>query len=102
MSLTTLVLHCPVCLRGRGEVIYYATRQKHCVICQCDNLEPIEWPDNAPQLPSTVEVLRDPAASFWLKDSLRSALLRDPVDAANDADILAGLLERCSRAILNR
>jgi hypothetical protein len=30
------------------------------------------------------EVLSDPMASLWLKDALRSALLRDPVDAAND------------------
>jgi hypothetical protein len=41
-------------------------------------------------------VLADPAASHWLKDSLRLALLRDPVDAANDAEVLARLLlERC-------
>ena len=38
------------------------------------------------------EVLQDPAASHWLKASLRSALLRDPVDVANDGDFLAGLL----------
>jgi hypothetical protein len=47
------------------------------------------------------EVLRDPAASFWLKAALRSALMRDPVDAANDAAVLARLLaQRCSK-ILN-
>jgi len=34
------------------------------------------------------QVLSDPAASFWLKDALRSALARDPVDAANDAEVL--------------
>ena len=33
------------------------------------------------------QVLGDPAASFWLKDALRSALDRDPVDAANDAEV---------------
>jgi hypothetical protein len=60
----------------------------------------MEWLEDAQQLPDTVEVLRDPAASFWLKDSLQSALQRDPVDAANDADVLARLLDRCSRAIL--
>jgi hypothetical protein len=97
---TSLVLHCPVCLRERGEAIYYAPRQKHCVICQCDNLEPMEWLEDSQQLPSTVQVLGDPAASFWLKDALQSALQRDPVDAANDADVLARLLDRCSRAIL--
>jgi hypothetical protein len=46
--------------------------------------------------------LRDPAASFWLKDALRSALSRDPVDAANDAELLARLLEERCRSILSR
>ncbi len=44
-------------------------------------------------LPGTDEVLADPAASYWLKTALRSALCRDPVDAANDSEILARLLE---------
>jgi hypothetical protein len=87
-------------LRERGEVINYAPRQKHCVVCQCDKLEPMEWLQDSQQLPSTVQVLGDPAASLWLKDSLRSALRRDPVDAANDAEVLARLLDRSSRAIL--
>ncbi len=34
------------------------------------------------ELPTIEEVLRDPSASFWLKAALRSALARDPVDAA--------------------
>jgi hypothetical protein len=47
-------------------------------------------------LPRIDEVLDDPAASLWLKAALRSALSRDPVDAANDADVLATLLDgRC-------
>lgn len=46
------------------------------------------------------EVLADPAASYWLKAALRSALCRDPVDAANDSEILARLLEeRCNRIL---
>jgi hypothetical protein len=40
-----------------------------------------------------VELLDDPSASDWLKRALRSALERDPVDALNDALLLAGLLE---------
>jgi hypothetical protein len=40
------------------------------------------------------QVLADPAASFWLKGALSSALDRDPVDAANDAEVLAQLLDR--------
>ncbi len=47
----------------------------------------------AGDLPSINEVLVDPAASFWLKTALRSALCRDPVDAAHDSEILARLLE---------
>ena len=35
-------------------------------------------------LPSIDEVLADSAASCWLKTALRSALRRDPVDAANE------------------
>jgi hypothetical protein len=41
-------------------------------------------------------VLTDPAASFWLKDAIEKNLKRDPVDAANDAEVLCDLLEeRC-------
>jgi hypothetical protein len=47
------------------------------------------------------EILDDRAASFWLKAALRSALLRDPVDAANDAEVLARLLERRCRSTLD-
>jgi hypothetical protein len=50
--------------------------------------------------PSIDEVLLDPAASLWLKSALLSALSRDPVDAANDSEILARLLElRCDRLL---
>ena len=46
------------------------------------------------------QVLSDPAASYWLKDALRSALARDPVDAANDAEVLFRLLnERCHKIL---
>jgi len=38
------------------------------------------------------EVLADPTASDWLKNALRSAIERDPVDAADDAEALAQLL----------
>jgi hypothetical protein len=42
-------------------------------------------------------ILNDPAASYWLKDALRSALKRDIVDAANDAQVLAEVLaDRCT------
>jgi Arc/MetJ-type ribon-helix-helix transcriptional regulator len=37
-------------------------------------------------------ILVDVSASDWVKDALRSALERDPVDALNDAEILAKAL----------
>jgi len=50
--------------------------------------------------PSIDEVLLDTAASLWLKSAILSALSRDPVDAANDSEILARLLElRCDRLL---
>jgi hypothetical protein len=52
------------------------------------------------ELPTIEEVLRDPSASFWLKAALRSALARNPVDAANDAEVLALLLDRRCRSML--
>ena len=39
-------------------------------------------------------VLDNPGASNWLKHSLEQALRRDPVDAANDAEVLHTLLDR--------
>lgn len=46
------------------------------------------------------EVMQDRSASQWLKTSLHTALERDPVDALNDALVLAGLLEDRLRAFL--
>jgi hypothetical protein len=51
-------------------------------------------------LPTIQEILSDPAASFWLRESLRTALVRDAVDAANDAEVLARLLDRRCKEIL--
>ena len=53
-------------------------------------------------LPSIDEILADPAASLWLRHALLGALSRDPVDAANDAEVLAGLLDRRCRRILSQ
>jgi hypothetical protein len=46
-------------------------------------------------------ILADPAASQWIKGALQSALERDPVDALNDALLLAAALEERLRAILD-
>lgn len=51
--------------------------------------------------PETEKILKDPAASHWLKQALSSALLRDPVDAINDAEVLARVLDERCRSILN-
>jgi hypothetical protein len=58
--------------------------------------------DLADDLPSIEKVLRGPAASLWLRNALRAALVRDPVDAANDAEVLARLLDRRCRSILSQ
>jgi hypothetical protein len=47
------------------------------------------------------EILDDPSASDWLKGALRSAFERDPVDALNDALVLAATLEERLRAALD-
>ena len=39
-------------------------------------------------------ILNDPAASFWLKQAVRDALQRDPVDALLDAVALSVVLRR--------
>ncbi|MGE5113450.1 MAG: hypothetical protein ACM3JB_21510 [Acidobacteriaceae bacterium] len=53
-------------------------------------------------IPTITEVLSDPAASHWLKTALRPAFFRDLVDAANDSEILASLLEqRCNQMLLD-
>ena len=46
-----------------------------------------------PSVPSPQEVLADASASDWLKVALRTALQRDPVDAAHDAEMLVAVLE---------
>lgn len=44
------------------------------------------------------DILSDPAVSTWLKTALRDALERDPVDALNEALLLASILEERLRA----
>ena len=52
----------------------------------------------AAPIPLVAEVLNDRATSRWLKQSLQEALLRDPVDALNDALLLASVLDAQLRA----
>lgn len=45
------------------------------------------------------DVLNDPRTSEWLRAALRAALVKDPVDVANEAAQLLQLLrERAARA----
>jgi hypothetical protein len=53
--------------------------------------DPLPWP-----VPSPAAVDADPAASYWLKNTVQSALARDPVDAINDAELLLEIL-KCHR-----
>lgn len=46
-------------------------------------------------------VLNDPTASNWLKGALYGALERDPIDAANDAELLARLLRERAEEVLS-
>ena len=46
-------------------------------------------------------VLRDPNVSNWLKSTVIDSLERDPIDAANDAEILAALLQARAEVILS-
>lgn len=38
------------------------------------------------------EVVQDPSTSNWLRLALQDAMVRDPVDAANDAETLGTIL----------
>ena len=44
-------------------------------------------------LPTPEGILADHASSTWIRSALTSALQRDPVDALNDAIVLAAVLE---------
>ena len=46
------------------------------------------------------ELLERRDVSFWLKKAIKENLVRDPVDALNDAEILLEVLKkRCSEAL---
>lgn len=52
--------------------------------------------------PTIRRIIEDPSASDWLRRTAREALRRDPVDAANDMNILAKALEHRADHILAR
>jgi hypothetical protein len=45
-------------------------------------------------------VLANRATSYWLKSAIEAALARDPVDAMNDALVLAAVLDDRLREVL--
>ena len=45
-------------------------------------------------------ILGDPSASFWVKDAIKTLLGRDPVDAANDAEVLSMVFQARADEIL--
>ena len=50
--------------------------------------------------PTTIEVLHDPSTPYWLSRALTDALERDPVKAANEAEVLAAVLRRRADELL--
>ena len=50
--------------------------------------------------PRPEDLLCDPASSGWILQALRSALHRDPIDAANDAALLAQVLDAHAADVL--
>jgi hypothetical protein len=58
--------------------------------------------DEQSELPTVDELLKDPSTSFWLRNALSTALSRDPVDAANDSEILARVLDSRCHSILKQ
>jgi hypothetical protein len=48
------------------------------------------------------EILEDPGLSYWLKDAIKTAYERDPVDALCDARRLLKMLAERYTRIVNR
>jgi hypothetical protein len=48
------------------------------------------------------EILEDPGVSYWLKDAIKTAYERDPVDALHDARRLLKMLAERYTQIVNR
>jgi hypothetical protein len=58
--------------------------------------DPNIWFQNA------LKVTEDPAASYWLKNALIEAINRDPVDAAQDAEVLSRILKLRAAAAIEK
>lgn len=49
-----------------------------------------------------LQILKGPGTSNWMKVALSTALNRDPVDAVNDAELLALVLNKRLKTIIER
>ena len=47
-------------------------------------------------------LLANQSVSYWLKDAIRAADRRDPIDAANDADTLARIMEQRAQELTGK
>jgi len=75
----------------RSATCAHQPRPQHGGVAMAD---PQSQPVSDRSMPTVADLLVDAAVSFALKDVLRAWEMRDPVDAALDARILADLLER--------
>jgi hypothetical protein len=66
----------------------------------CSAIRRRYWEELSMLTEEMARVLRDSAASDWLKQTLMDAIDRDPVDAAVDAEILCQLLSSRAEAVL--
>lgn len=48
------------------------------------------------------KVMKNPATSYWLRNTLSTALKRDPVKLASEAEVLAALLGKRADVIVKR
>jgi hypothetical protein len=51
---------------------------------------------------NALTVTEDPATSYWLKNALIEAINRDPVDAAQDAEVLSRILKLRAAAAVQK
>lgn len=52
------------------------------------------------KLPKIIDVMNSPSSSYWLQAALKTAIIRDPVDAMSDAELLYQLLKKRADAVI--
>ncbi len=61
---------------------------------------PLEKPNSYDH--ARLAVMTDPSVRTWVKGAVKDLEARDPIDAADDADLLAKLMALRSTEVLNR